>query len=266
MDDSGICYSSIKDSFSAKFPHLNISYYSRVTQNLLSSFYPKSCPDCGLLLTENVGGRENAIRCPKCHYQGSRTSYTPLHHFKLPLWVFSYVLIESIHAYPNVVSSAAIERKLGVSNKTALLLKRRLQLFLGDLLPAVKDIIKEDITASCKRMLPQSGDLSERIANKPVVYMDTLALFSATQRANGGRKRHKHTGQTASIYLTDQIAEKRGKYQIGSLCHTLALKNGPVILSSIPDQKTQTIFPQIEFLPKKTIIFTDEGYPPPVSA
>ena len=38
MDDSGICYSSIEDSFSSRFPHLNISYYSRVTQNGASGF------------------------------------------------------------------------------------------------------------------------------------------------------------------------------------------------------------------------------------
>ncbi|WP_232435209.1 hypothetical protein [Leptospira noguchii] len=66
-------------------------------------------------------------------------------------------------------------------------------------------------------------------------------MFSASQRANGYRKRFKHKGQTASIYLSDSVAEERGKYQIGTLCHTIAIKGGPVILSSVPDQKQKTL-------------------------
>ncbi len=91
--------------------------------------------------------------------------------------------------------------------------------------------------------------------------MDCVALFSATQRSNGGRKRFRHTGQTASIYLSDKVAEEKGKYQIGTLCHTIAVKKGPVILDSIPDQKQRTIQPLLDFLPPHTPTFTDEGYP-----
>ena len=91
--------------------------------------------------------------------------------------------------------------------------------------------------------------------------MDTLALFSATQRSNGGRKRHKHKGQTASIYLSDQVAKEKGRYQIGTLCHTIAIKKGAVILDSIPDQSRKNVHPLMSFLPADSPMFTDEGYP-----
>ena len=225
--------------------------------------YPKYCPHCEEKLTVEVTGRENAIRCPRCHYQGSRTSYTPLHHLKLPLWVFGYVLVEAVNCYPSVLSGAGIKRRLGVSNNTAQLLKRRLQLFLSDLIPFIKEAVKEDINGAFKEgALPEDPevDVTDLVKGKPVVNMDTVALFSASQRANGGRKRHKHTGQTASIYLTDQVAQEKGKYQIGTLCHTMAIKQGAVILDSVPDQTQKSLKSLFEFLPKKAPIFTDDGY------
>jgi len=213
-------------------------------------------------LSVEIKNRENAFSCPKCFYQGSRTSYTPLHHLKLPLWVFSYILIESLHLYPAVLSGEAIRRRLDVSKNTATLLKRRLQLFMSDLKPAIKELITEDIKKAFDNIsLPQNQDLTELIKDKPVVFADTVALFSATQRSNGGRSRYKHTGQTASIYLTDAVAQERGKYQIGTLCHTMGIKQGAVILDSISNQKQQSVQPLFDFLPKHTPIFTDDGYP-----
>lgn len=94
-----------------------------------------------------------------------------------------------------------------------------------------------------------------------MVSIDGHALFSATQRANGGRARWKHGGQTASVYLTDEVAEQKGKYQIGTLCHTLALKKGPIILDSVPTFKQKHIQPLLEFLPENTPVFSDDGYP-----
>ncbi|WP_232380716.1 hypothetical protein [Leptospira ainlahdjerensis] len=111
------------------------------------------------------------------------------------------------------------------------------------------------------KKLPESGDLKDSIEGLPVVHTDTLALFSASQRANGYRKRFKHKGQTASIYLTDSVAEEKGKYQIGTLVHTLAIKGGPVILSSVPDQKQKTLQPLFDFLPEDVPLFADEGIP-----
>ncbi|WP_246838584.1 hypothetical protein [Leptospira stimsonii] len=111
------------------------------------------------------------------------------------------------------------------------------------------------------KKLPESGDLKPCIEGKPVVHTDTLALFSASQRANGFRKRFKHKGQTASIYLSDSVAEQRGKYQIGTLCHTIAIKGGPVILFSVPDQKQKTLQPLFDFLPTDVPLFADEGIP-----
>ncbi|PJZ39976.1 hypothetical protein CH370_18810 [Leptospira kmetyi] len=206
--------------------------------------------------------RENVIRCPKCNHLDSRTSGTPLEHLKLPLWVFSYILIESIELFPLGLSASAICRKLSVSKNTGTILKRRLQIFCSDLIPLIKDEMVKDLKKAWKgKKLPESGDLKDCIEGKPVVHADTLALFSASQRANGYRKRFKHKGQTASIYLTDSVAEEKGKYQIGTLCHTLAIKGGPVILSSVPDQKQKSLQPLFDFLPENVPLFADEGIP-----
>lgn len=64
-------------------------------------------------------------------------------------------------------------------------------------------------------------------------------LFSASQRANKGRRRHKHDGSTASIYMS----EKLGGKQIGTLVQTIATSDGAIILDSVPDQKMNTLGP-----------------------
>ncbi|MEQ9364845.1 MAG: hypothetical protein RIF32_11405 [Leptospirales bacterium] len=167
-------------------------------------------------MTTAVARRETVVRCGECHLQASRTAGTPLHHFKLPLWVFGYLLTEAMTTFPQMISAAQIRRRLGVSKSTSLLLKRRLQLFLTDLVPIIKERMANELRKELSGLeLPAKGDVSETVANKPVVHMDTLAMFSATQRANGGRSRHRHSGQTSSIYLTEKVAEERGKFQIG---------------------------------------------------
>ncbi len=189
-----------------------------------------------------VAGRETAVRCETCHYMGSRTAGTPLDHLKLPLWTFAYILGEAVQTFPQMISAAQIKRRLGCSKQASLNLKRRLQLFLTDLLPAVRELVKHELEDAFSELkLPENQDISKIVANKPVVHSDTLALFSATQRSNGGRARWKHTGQTASIYLSDKVAEQRGKVQIGTLAHTVALKNGPVLLTSVRDQTQKSL-------------------------
>ena len=161
-----------------------------------------------------------------------------------------------------MISAAQIRRRLGVSHSTSLLLKRRLQLFLSDLVPAIRELLaKETAEAFSGLKLPENKDLSEIVANKPVIHTDTLALFSATQRSNGGRARWRHTGQTASIYLSDKVAEQRGKLQIGTLAHTVATKGGPILLTSIRNQTQRSIEPALKFLPRETVIMSDEGTP-----
>ncbi|WP_225913389.1 hypothetical protein [Leptospira yasudae] len=251
-----------KDRFNLKFPHLNLDYYTDLTKNLIAQCYPKNCSHCKIPLTKGISTRENVLRCSKCNGQVSLTKDTPLEHLKLPLWVFSYLLIESIELFPLGLSASAICRKLSVSKNTGTLLKRRLQIFLSDLIPSIKREMVKDLKKAWKgKKLPESGDLKQFIEGLPVVHTDTLALFSASQRANGYRKRFKHKGQTASIYLTDAVAEERGKYQIGTLCHTLAIKGGPVILSSVPDQKQKSLQPLFGFLPEDVPLFADEGMP-----
>nr|WP_281283015.1 transposase [Leptospira fletcheri] len=87
---------------------------------------------------------------------------------------------------------------------------------------------------------------------------DTVVLYSASQRANKGRKRHKHNGSTASIYMS----EKLGGRQVGTLVHTIAGSNGALILDSVPDQKMNTLGPIIRRnIPERSPIHTDSGYP-----
>ena len=161
-----------------------------------------------------------------------------------------------------MISAAQIRRRLGVSHSTSLLLKRRLQLFLSDLVPAIRELlVKETADAFSGLKLPENKDITNLVANKPVVHVDTLALFSATQRSNCGRARWKHTGQTASIYLSDKVAEQRGKFQIGTLVHTVAIKKGPILLTSLRDQTQRSIEPVLKFLPRETAIMSDEGTP-----
>ncbi|EQA44676.1 hypothetical protein LEP1GSC050_2842 [Leptospira broomii serovar Hurstbridge str. 5399] len=253
---------SAKTRFNSKFPHINIFYHTELTKSLLRNLYPKDCPSCNVSLSKDVSTRENVIRCPKCKYQISRTSGTPLEHLKIPLWTFSYVLLEAIHRFPLGLSASEIQRRLGISSRTSTLLKRRLQVFLSDLIPSIKDEMVKDIKKAWRgKNLPENGDLRPFIEGKPVVSVDTLALFSASQRANGFRKRFKHKGQTASIYLSDAVAKQKGVYQIGTLALTQAIKGGPVIFDSIPDQKQRTVQPFLDYLPKNTVTFGDEGFP-----
>ncbi len=251
-----------KARFNTRFKGINTEHYSEITRRLLSRAYPKVCPHCSLEMSGDVAGRENAIRCTECHFQASRTAYTPLHHFKLPLWTFGYIFTEANKTFPQMISAAQIRRRLGVSHSTSLLLKRRLQLFLSDLVPAIRELLaKEAAEAFSGLKLQENMDISSIVANKPVVHTDTLALFSATQRSNGGRARWRHTGQTASIYLSDKVAEQRGKFQIGTLAHTVAIKKGPILLTSLRDQTQKSIEPLLKFLPRDTAIMSDEGTP-----
>ncbi|WP_232371401.1 transposase [Leptospira ainazelensis] len=96
------------------------------------------------------------------------------------------------------------------------------------------------------------------MAKKPFVCADSAVLYSASQRANKGRARYRKTGLTASIYLS----EKLGGKQVGTLLHSIAIKNGPAFFTSVSNTKADTIGPLlVKQLPFSTPLFTDEGYP-----
>jgi hypothetical protein len=256
-----------KYHFTNRFPHINTEYYSNLTKTLLDKIYPKYCPKCNTRLTKDITNRESSIRCPKCHHQTSRTSQTPLHNLRLPLWVFSYILVESLHLFPQVLTATSIQRRLVVSNNTALKLKRRLQIFLSEFTYDIRHIVSQEIAKEFGEnfRLPKDNDtdLTDLVKEKPVVSIDSCAIFSASQRANGYRKRYKHHGLTSSIYLSDQVALEHPEksYQIGTLAHTIAIKGGAVIFDSIPDTKQKTVQNLLRFLPEHAPIFSDEGYP-----
>ncbi|MGJ4788199.1 transposase [Leptospira koniambonensis] len=271
------------ESSSNSFP-INVKYYQERTEFFLDTFYPKFCPVCNIQLRKKAGLRTYLIRCEKCHHQASRLSYTPLHQFKLPLWIFSYILEEAYLRSPKVLTSKEIQRKVGVSYKTALLLKRRIQLFAAEQKDNFRDLIFQNLESefrefqlpesfpdASKSIAPAKGSkrkiarkskskklaIKEAIKGKTIVNADTLVLFSASQRANKGRKRHKHGGCTASIYMSDKLGGK----QIGTLVHTIATSKGALILDSVPDQKMNTLGPLfLRNIPSTAPIFTDSAY------
>ncbi|MDI7184834.1 transposase [Leptospira santarosai] len=176
-----------------------------------------------------------------------------------------------------------------MSYKTALLLKRRIQLFASEQKETFRDLIFSKLEKEFKdfRLPFENGInsvavsegkskskvrnrgsktssvkspkeiLQERLKGKPQVNADTVVLYSASQRANKGRKRHKHGGSTASIYMS----EKLGGKQIGTLVQTIVTSEGGLILDSVPDQKMNTLGPLfLKNIPSNTPIFTDSAY------
>ncbi len=227
-----------------KNPAINIDFFTNLTKKILNDFYPKYCPNCpGKLLTKEISTQPELIRCEGCRYLTSRLSYTPLHHMKLPLWMFSYVFYESMIQHPKVVTSTEISKRLRISYKGASLLKKRFQLFASQQLPKYKQLTYDALDREFKGFtLPpdENTDITHLMENRPYVSADTMVLFSASERANGGRKRYRHGGSTASIYLSDSL---RGR-QIGTLVHTIGVKKGPVFFNSVPNQKANWTSPE----------------------
>ena len=175
--------------------------------------------------------------------------------------MFGWALHESQERYPQVLSATEIQRRLGIAKNSALLLKRRLQLLASDQMEKIKTLMHEELTKKfTETKLPHPSEdkhVDTILQSRPVPQADSVVLYSASQRANQGRKRFKHTGQTASIYLSDKL----GGAQRGTLVHTLSWKGGPVIYDSIPNNQAQTLRPLLDkYIPKDVPVFTDEGY------
>ncbi|WP_367899067.1 transposase [Leptospira sp. WS58.C1] len=248
---------------SSKFKHagINIPFFEQITKKILNDFYKKFCPHCeDQILDKEISTRPDVIRCRVCHYQTSRLSSTPLQQFKLPLWMFGYVFHESFIQHPKVLTSTEITKRLGISYKAALLLKRRFQIFASEQLEIYKRItfkLLEDEFRDFNLPPNENTDITKKMAKRSYICADTAVLYSASARANKGRKRFRHSGATASIYLSDKLGGK----QIGTLVHTIAVKRGPVFFHSVPNQKANTLGPIIkEHLPIRTPLFTDQGY------
>ena len=173
--------------------------------------------------------------------------------------MFGWVIFESIKRHPTVLTAAQIERSLGLSEASALRLKRRVQLFASEHMPRMKELIWKEMKKEFKnfQMPPEGTDVSAISRKKKIVHADSMVLFSASQRANKGRKNWKNRGLTASIFLQDRL----GGRQIGTLVHVMGTQQGWCLLDSISDQKKDTLGPIFrKTLPLETALFTDEGY------
>ncbi|EMS87755.1 hypothetical protein LEP1GSC073_0554 [Leptospira noguchii str. Cascata] len=198
-----------------KNPAINIDFFTNLTKKLLFDFYPKYCPNCpDTLLTKEISTQPELIRCEKCRYLTSRLSYTPLHHMKLPIWNFSYVLYESMIQFPKVLTSTEISKRLKISYKGAASLKKKFQVFASQQLPKYKQLTYDALNKEFKDFsLPpdEDTDITEIMENHSYVCADTVVLYSASQRANHGRKRYRHGG-TASIYLSAKLGGTFGPH------------------------------------------------------
>ncbi|EQA63388.1 ISXO2-like transposase domain protein [Leptospira alexanderi serovar Manhao 3 str. L 60] len=174
--------------------------------------------------------------------------------------MFSYVLYESMIQFPKTLTSTEISKRLNVSYKGAANLKQRFQVFASQQLPKYKQLTYDALDREFKDFsLPpdEDADITEIMENRPYVCADTVVLYSASQRANQGRKRYRHAGSTASIYLSDKL----GGRQVGTLAHTIAIKSGPVFFHSVPNERMNTLGPIIkDHLPLQTPLMTDSAY------
>ncbi|MCE9598400.1 MAG: transposase [Spirochaetia bacterium] len=161
--------------------------------------------------------------------------------------------------HPRVLTAVHIQKSLGLNPKAACRMKRRVQLLAADQMVKVKALIHDELQKEYKGFLlpPEGTDLTAIRKRKRIVHADTVVLFSASQRANKGRKNYRNRGLTASIYLQDRLGGK----QIGTLVHVMGTQQGWCLLDSVSDQKANTLGPIIrEALPISTAIFTDEAY------
>ena len=133
-----------KHRFNEQFPEITIPFYQLLTRKLLLKLYPKFCEGCGEQMTGSISTRENVVVCTNCKTHKSITSYSPLHHLKLPLWVFGYLVTEQITQHPLPISGEQIRRRLGVAKNTSCLLKKRLMLFWSDVLPLIREKFTEE--------------------------------------------------------------------------------------------------------------------------
>lgn len=238
---------------------INTQYYQAIFDDLLSRLYPAQC-ECGTICDRPMPSRPYSVRCPSCLRQKSKLAHTPFRNLRIPQWMAGYAIEESYHRHPQVITASELARRLQINYRTALLLKRRIQLLASEQLQNVYPLIREELREAFPRSytLPAAGtDVRNETAGRPVVHADTMVLFSASQRANKGRKRHRNRGLTSSIYLSERL----GGHQIGTLCHVMGTQKGWVLIDSVPDLRANTVGPIIrDRLPRNTAIFTDEAY------
>jgi hypothetical protein len=215
-------------------------------------------------MTGRISTRSYAAKCPTCKTQASRISQTPFSHMKLPLWMIGWALDQSVLKHPKVLTGAEIQRHLGISESSALRLKKRVQVFASQQKKAVESLFFSELKKRFQRtkdlLEPDSKDINKRVTGpvgtRPIPQSDSVVLYSAKERSNKGRKRFRHHGQTASIYLADSL----GGRQVGVMVQTTTWAGGPALYESIPNQKIQTILPIIEKqIPKNVPFFTDMG-------
>jgi len=242
----------------------NVDYYNHITDAILDKFYPTHCSKCGQVMTDRIATRLHVAKCKKCRIQASRIAHTPFAYLKLPLWTAGWALDQSAVKYPQVLTGAEIQRHLNITESSALRLKKRVQVFTSQQKFAVETLFYSELRKrfhETKDLLqPDPSNIDNRVTipvgNIPIPQSDSVVLFSAKERSNKGRKRFRHHGQTASIYLSDSLGGK----QVGVMVQTTTWTGGPALYESIPNQQIKTVLPIIQKqIPKDVPFFTDMG-------
>jgi len=235
---------------------INVEHCQRVFDLVLSQLYPCVC-SCGTLCTSEIKTRPYILRCPSCLKQKSKLAHTPFRNLRVSQHFIGWLLEECFVRHPKVVTAAEVVHRLGVTERTALLMRRRVQILACEQSEKIRYLIFNQMKKEFKdfTLPPEGTDISQVVARKKVVHADTVVLWSA--RGRKGRSRFRHSGQTSSIYRSPRL----GGAQVGTLVSVMGIQNGWCILDSIPNQKAETIGPLFRrSLPLQTVVFTDEGY------
>ena len=106
--------------------------------------------------------------------------------------MFGYIFHQMSLKHPQVMTSLEIQKRLNITYKSALLLKRRIQLFASDLIGPMQLNFYSDMKKlyhNFKFPSDRNTDLTTIIKDKPIPQADTVVLYSWSTRANKGRKR-----------------------------------------------------------------------------
>ena len=186
-------------------------------QALIAARWPHGwrCAHCGCKryrLTHSATGR-TLWECFVCGYQSSCTAGTVMEQSKLPLTVW-FLVMYLMTQNKNAISALALKRQLGVSYKTAWLLKHKLMLAMGQrdaryLLQGRVEI--DDAYLGGEREGSING--GHKAANKS-------AFIAAVQTHEDGRPQYIQF--TPVTDFTNEQVQKWAKIHLAPSCHVVS--------------------------------------------
>ncbi len=87
--------------------------------------------------------------------------------------MMGWLIEESFIRHPKVITAVEIEKRLGVSTKAAINLKRRVQLLACEMMPKFKQLIRDEMSKEFPigwKLPPAGDDVTRKTRNKKVVH------------------------------------------------------------------------------------------------